>query len=96
MQIYEGISLKQFLAMSSVTKGSKVSKPQVIAHAFTATGVIFGTFATLPPLCLISYFPFNILALEQDTCEHCQVPPDNILAAIMPAICSNPVIAKSH
>lgn len=65
MQIYEGISLKQFLAMSSVTKGSKVCTPQIICHACTAMGIISGTFLTLPSLCLISDFLFNILALEQ-------------------------------
>lgn len=81
--------------------GLKVCKPKIISDLFTVIAFIFWTFLTLflslvcvqNPLCYPCPWAKNQC---QNTYKCCQVTPNNILAAIMPAICSNPAAAKLH
>lgn len=95
MQIYEGILLKQFLAVFSVTWGLKVCKPKIISDLLTVTAFIFWTFLTLflSLVCIQHPLPCPCpwaKSQRHNTYKCCQVTPNNTLAAITPAICSNP------
>lgn len=81
--------------------GLKVCKPKIISDLFTVIAFIFWTLLTLflslvciqNPLC--SPCPWA-KSQCQNTYECCQVTPNNILAATIPAICSNPAAAELY
>jgi len=81
--------------------GLKVYKPKIISDLFIVTAFIFWTFLTLflSLVCIQHPLPCPCpwaKSQHHNTYKCCQVTPNNILAAIMPSICSNPAAAKLH
>lgn len=81
--------------------GLKVCKPKIISDLFTVTAFIFWIFLTLFLSLVCIQHPLPCPCPWAKSQHHniykcCQVTPNNILAAIMPAICSNPAATKLH
>lgn len=81
--------------------GLKVCKPKIISDLFTVTAFIFWTFLTLflSLVCIQHPLPCPCpwaKSQHHNTYKCCQITPNNILAAIMPAICSNPATLQAE